>query len=658
MSELILVAPPRSGATLLAHLVRTDPRWGASTLSTHQLEDFRPDLGAPGRGFDSHRLDVTDATPSVVDLIVGAARKADPSDAASTVDWNPRLSLRVSLLAQALPAAQFLLLARHPVPTISSLMDAWQCRRFTSLPDLPHWWGEPWAFPLVEGWQDLIGAPPAVVCASQWARITSILLDDLEVLDPERWTVASFESLLDNPHAEVTQALNGLGLAWRGDVPDTLPVSSTSVSEPAAGKWQRNWSELSEALPTIQPVIDRLTAVLERKRAEWEWVEPQAPQVVAPQSRKLDSAGTPFASSHTTSLATLLEQAHASLLVSTYKSGHVIVVRHDEGKVDTEFTSMRRPMGVAVLGPRLAIGTADAILTFTANSQIAARVDSPREVDQAYLPRSIVFTGDIAIHDMAYDKTGALHFINTRFSCLCRQDLDHSFIPVWRPSWISGLAAQDRCHLNGLAIVKGTPTYVTALAQTNEPHGWRSQRGTSGVIVDITTDRVVAEGLSMPHSPRWHDGRLWALESGKGTLITLDVATGAVTTVATLPGFTRGLAFIGPYALVGLSQVRETVFTSLPITDQAAQRNCGVWAVDVRDGTIAAFLRFEGVVQEIFDVSVLTARWPKLVDQGDMTLSSFVLPPEAIAQIETSTSHTDNSGLPGPASSGSTSNHG
>ena len=100
-----------------------------------------------------------------------------------------------------------------------------------------------------------------------------------------------------------------------------------------------------------------------------------------------------------------------------------------------------------------------------------------------------------------------------------------------------------------------------------------------------------------------------------------------------MPGFTRGLAFVGPYAFVGLSQVRESVFTSLPITDQATERNCGVWMVDVRTGDLVGFVKFDGVVQEIFDVRLLPARWPALVPQGDLTQSAFVLPEDALRDV-------------------------
>jgi uncharacterized protein (TIGR03032 family) len=183
-------------------------------------------------------------------------------------------------------------------------------------------------------------------------------------------------------------------------------------------------------------------------------------------------------------------------------------------------------------------------------------------------------------------------------------------------------------------MVDGRPAYVTALARTDTPGGWREHKGTSGVIVEIATNRVVAEGLSMPHSPRWHDGKLWVLQSGLGTLSTVDPATGSITQVAELPGFTRGLAFIGRYALVGLSQVRESVFAGLPITSRADERNCGVWVVDTQTGAIVGLLRFRGAVQEIFDVKVLPGiTWPTMVSDPDVLASSFVLSPAAMEQL-------------------------
>jgi uncharacterized protein (TIGR03032 family) len=137
----------------------------------------------------------------------------------------------------------------------------------------------------------------------------------------------------------------------------------------------------------------------------------------------------------------------------------------------------------------------------------------------------------------------------------------------------------------------------------------------------------------MPHSPRLHDGRLWLLESGKGELNAVDPASGRVEAVAQLPGFTRGLAFAGHYAFVGLSQVREaSTFGGLPLTARLEARECGVWAIDLTSGEIAAFVRFEDAVQEVFDVAVLAGRrFPEISEPGSPAATlSYVLPPPVL----------------------------
>src|SRR5262249_54292557 len=151
------------------------------------------------------------------------------------------------------------------------------------------------------------------------------------------------------------------------------------------------------------------------------------------------------------------------------------------------------------------------------------------------------------------------------------------------------------------------PRYVTALAAADTPQGWREHKKDGGVLLDVPSGEVVVGGLSMPHSPRWYHDRLWVLESGKGGLGVVDTEAGRYQGVAELPGFTRGLDFYGNLAFIGLSQVRESaVFSGIPIANRAlAERNCGVWVVDIRTGQTVAFLRFADAVQEVFAVQVL-----------------------------------------------------
>jgi uncharacterized protein (TIGR03032 family) len=178
-------------------------------------------------------------------------------------------------------------------------------------------------------------------------------------------------------------------------------------------------------------------------------------------------------------------------------------------------------------------------------------------------------------------------------------------------------------------VIDDEVRFVTALGQTDEPGGWRPGKASGGILMDVGSGEVVLEGISMPHSPRWHDGRLWILESGRGTIAVADLEAGTWETVAELPGFTRGLAFAGGLAFVGLSQIRESsTFGGLPIEERLEERLCGVWAVDTESGKIVGFLRFEELVQEIFDLTFLPGiRYPEIAEpSSDAALRSYVLP--------------------------------
>ena len=350
----------------------------------------------------------------------------------------------------------------------------------------------------------------------------------------------------------------------------------------------------------------------------------------------------PLRSVHTTTFADILEQFGISLLVTTYQAGKLVLLRADRGTVNTHFRSFLKPMGLAVQGNRLAIGTALEIWEFHNVPPVAARLEPAGKHDACFLPRVGHATGEVLIHELAWargrgqEEEPELWFVNTRFSCLCTLDRTCSFVPRWRPPFITALAPQDRCHLNGLGLVNGHVRYVTALGETDTVGGWRANKKDGGVLLEVPTGAVVLRGLSMPHSPRWHRGRLWLLESGTGTLGTVDLAAGRYEPLAEVPGFTRGLDFHGDLAFVGLSQVRESaVFGGIPLTRRPAERACGVWVVDTTTGRTVAFLKFEDAVQEIFAVQVLPgARFPDLINDDPKVLAdSFVLPEDALSQL-------------------------
>lgn len=342
-----------------------------------------------------------------------------------------------------------------------------------------------------------------------------------------------------------------------------------------------------------------------------------------------------FSSQHTQNFPQFLSQMGISILVTTYQAGKLISLRAQDDVLNTHFVSMEKPMGVALQGSHLVVGTGAEVIHYYNMPDVGSKVLPANTHDACYLPRSTHITGDIDIHEMGFTDDKELWLLNTKMSCLCTLDPEYSVVPRWKPPFITGYDLTDRCHLNGLAMRDGEPRYVTALGTTDTAGGWRKDKAAGGMLMDITDNRMIAQGLSMPHSPRWYQDQLWVLESGAGSLATVDEKTGELTTIVELPGFTRGLDFIDRYAIIGLSQVRETaVFAGLPLTERCDDRQCGVYIVDIVEKQVVAFLVFSGEVQEIFAVQILPARMPAVLDITDPLLrGSYALPDAALKEV-------------------------
>lgn len=362
------------------------------------------------------------------------------------------------------------------------------------------------------------------------------------------------------------------------------------------------------------------------------------------------SEADPLRSVHTTSFPELLSQLGASLLVTTYQAGKLVILREDAGVLNTHFRNLHKPMGLAVDGGRLAVGCNVDIWEFHNVPAVCAKLDESEDYPSSqaqhyacYLPRRCHTTGDIQIHEMSFvaDKheSKKLIFANTAFSCLARRSEQNSFEPVWRPPFIDSLMPGDACHLNGLATRDGRVHYVTALGETTTPGGWRENKRDGGLLMDVDSGEIIVRGLSMPHSPRWYNDRLWLLESGEGSIGTVDLTTGSYEPIAQFPGFTRGLCFLGPFAFIGLSQVRESaIFSGIPLVErlqQAEERTCGVWVLNFETGQTVGFCKFEEGVQEIFAVEVLPGtRFPDLVNHdAELIGRSYVLADDALRDV-------------------------
>jgi len=299
-----------------------------------------------------------------------------------------------------------------------------------------------------------------------------------------------------------------------------------------------------------------------------------------------------------------LAMSGRSLAITTYTSGKLVLVSSQEGKLRTRQKRLPRPMGIAVRRDRLAIATQTKILFFQ-------KATAQGSSDAVYKLKQEFETGKLNAHDVAFGRRG-IYFANTRFNCIARVSQQKKFVRVWQPPFLDNPSQQDNvmrdcCHLNGIGLRDGRPAMATAFCETAHRGGWREEnRFTKGVLLDVRQGCVVARGLCMPHSPRWHDGRWWLCNSGHGTLVTFEAATGNCQEVCALPGFTRGLCFVGKHALVGLSKIRRKhVLDAPPVRDRHAQLFAGVALVDTTTGRQLGSLEFTQGGREVFDIVFL-----------------------------------------------------
>ncbi len=307
-------------------------------------------------------------------------------------------------------------------------------------------------------------------------------------------------------------------------------------------------------------------------------------------------------------LASFLATNNISLGFTSYQTGRLYLVGSGaDGKLALHEAQYPQAMGVQGDNERIYLGTLTQVVRMEnvlGPDQLANKAH-----DKVYIPRNMQTTGNIDIHELGIRKNGRLVFINTRYSCLCEPDIKHSFKPIWKPEFISKLAPEDRCHLNGLAMVDGEPKYVSAVCRSDVIDGWRDRRHDGGVIIDIETNEIMAEGLSMPHSPRWFDGKLWVLNSGTGELGWINPEDKSFNPAAFFPGFLRGLAFHGQYAVTTLSKPRYKRFEGLELDNKMQEKDadpwCGIQILNLQSGDVAHWLRFDGAITELFDICVL-----------------------------------------------------
>ncbi|WP_245570613.1 TIGR03032 family protein [Arenimonas composti] len=356
------------------------------------------------------------------------------------------------------------------------------------------------------------------------------------------------------------------------------------------------------------------------------------------QQKPLDITKLKVEKSCSRGLASWLATNRLSMAITSYQSGRLYLVGSDQqGRVAFFERIFERAMGIVGNAQRIYLGGLYQLWRFE-------NVLRPNEVihgqfDKCYVPRNAQTIGDVDIHELGICSNGKVVFVNTKYSCLAELSQTHSFKAIWKPKFISKLAPEDRCHLNGLAMVDGRPKYVTAVCKSDTVDGWRERRRDGGVVIDVETDEIVCEGLSMPHSPRWANGKLWVLNAGTGHLGWVDFEKKKFVPLCFFPGFARGLSIIGGVAAVGLSKPRNKRFEGLQLDEELSKRDaepwCGVQIVSLVNGDVLNWIRFDGDITEIFDICFLPqVRNPMLVGLRTPEIRDLITFESALPQQE------------------------
>ncbi len=314
----------------------------------------------------------------------------------------------------------------------------------------------------------------------------------------------------------------------------------------------------------------------------------------------------PFTLNFSRQFESWLQGFNASIAFSTYQAGKVFMIGMGDNGISIAERTFARCMGLAARADRFYLASQYQLWRF---NNVLDPGEQYQGYDKLFIPHVGFTTGDVDAHDIGIDADAEPVFVNTLFSCLARPSSKANFDVLWQPPFISRLAPEDRCHLNGLAMFEGEPGWVTMISQSDVAEGWRDHRHDGGVVMDVRSNEMVCEGLSMPHSPRWYRRKLWLLNSGRGELGHVDLNSGKFEPLCFVPGYARGLAMHGKYALVGLSKARNQSFSGLALDDALKSRNaearCGIVVIDLDTGDLLHHLRIEGVVEELFDVSVI-----------------------------------------------------
>lgn len=403
----------------------------------------------------------------------------------------------------------------------------------------------------------------------------------------------------------------------------------------AKSRKKRSKAKAKPAQETASQVADSMESVQSVNKQEP--AAEQAPQnAEQPQVKYTNSGG----------LANFLHGIKTGIVFSSYQSNLMYFLGSWPNQLNVHQTAIDKPMGLYVKDKdTFYLSSGFGIYTYRNVLHEGQFLNG--KFDGCYLPRQFHHTGILDAHDIGVTDNNEIVFVNTQYNCIATPCDRHSFKPYWMPPFITQLVNEDRCHLNGMAIDNGKVKYVTAVSKSNTIDGWRDRRANGGIVIDVEKNKIVCEGLSMPHSPRVHNGKLWVLNSGLGSLGYIEFdkkSNGKFIEVAFCPGFVRGVAFYENFAIVGLSKPRYERFEGLALDERLKQADsepwCGIQIIDLNTGACVQWFRIDGAVAELYDVNVINnINMPMAMAPGSIDANTLItIDPELIEAQNSSAS--------------------
>ncbi|MEM9273918.1 MAG: TIGR03032 family protein [Cyanobacteria bacterium P01_F01_bin.143] len=632
---IFIVAAPRSGSTLLFETLAQSPSLWTIGGESHQVFESISKLHPAQRLYESNVLDAMDIDSDTITALkfnfTKLLKNRDGQTLPNTItklrmlEKTPKNALRIPFLKTVFPDAKFIYLYREPQGNISSIIEAWQSQKFVTYPQLPNWEGNPWSMLLIPGWRNLRGKSLGEIAAAQWYRANQEILKRLATLEKDRWCTVKYSDLISNPQQEIKRLSDFADIEWDCNLQsEKLPLSRYTLTPPDPDKWRKHEAEITKLLPNLQPLIKKVEE-LELKSEKISVTNEDREETATPKHSESSSTTQPKSKpseyedilqmSIPRQFSGWLQEQNLSIGFTTYQAGKLFLIGiKPNGKISSVERTFGRCLGMWTDGQTIYMTSLYQLWRF--QNVLAPGEKHQEKYDALYVPQMSYVTGDLDIHDvvMAQPIQGKttekqIVFVNTLYSCLATVSDQHSFIPLWKPPFISKLAAEDRCHLNGLALRDDKPRYVSAISRGDVAGSWQEKKHDGGCIIDVEANEFITTGLSMPHSPRWYRDKLWVSNSGKGEFGYIDLDTGKFEPIVFCPGYLRSCAFTGDYAILGLSKPRDKTFAGLPLGEILKAKDinprCGLLVIDLRTGDIVFQLLFHGKVQELYEVTVL-----------------------------------------------------